>query len=506
MKEIRTKAFQGCKSNIIRITACRDVALLSLQTSSTRTPLPRPEEWRQEHTSSPSCGACEHRRGTPPRPDEHHQQTSPRRPPQVLQRIGEGAVDRKSPGDGDKGPTGAPPQASVEATNRRPRNLPTTPPMVRKRPKTTMTIHTTNKPPKGIPPGLHPSPRGAREDDSHAAEQTPGSDSPLPLRLRGSLQHWSFASPMAQRVIRKGLTWKWVNKPPALSWPPLSTCRGTLTHHISRLLAEGIIAEVPLQKCYPSRLFTVPKTSGSGGERVVIDLSVLNLHIACPTFKMCTVSKVRNSVPKGAYFTSIDISDAFHHIPIHARFQKYLAFAHEGRLFFFQAMPFGINIGPRIFSLVATEAVKRLHNEGVSASVYIDDWLLWDRSPKTLKHHTSVTVNLLQRLGFTLNLKKSQLESSPTSLTWASHGQAPTTPSSRAAKLWRRVSTTALEALQLRSLPLKRYQKLLGSINFVAPYIEYGPLHLRQIILTSPNYKDKKSHPPSQLFWQHLRW
>ena len=64
----------------------------------------------------------------------------------------------------------------------------------------------------------------------------------------------------------------------------------------------------------------------------------------------------------------------------------------------------------------------------------------------------------------------------------------------------------ALETLQLPSLPLKHYQKLLGSINFVAPYIEYGPLHLRQIILTSPNYKDKKSQPPSQLFLQHLLW
>ena len=389
-----------------------------------------------------------------------------------FQQIREGAADRTSPVDGDKGPTGAPPQASVEPTKHSPRDPPTTPPMARKHPPTTLT---TNKPPKGIPPGLLPSPRGAREGDSHAEEKTPGSDSPLPLRLRDSLQHWSFASPMAQRVIRKGLTWKWVNKPPALSWPPPSTCRGTLTHHISRLLAEGIIAEVPLQRCYPSHLFTVPKTSDSGGERVVIDLSSLNLHIACPTFKMCTVSKMRNSVLKDAYFTSIDISDAFHHIPIHARFQKYLAFAHEGRLFFFQAMPFGINIGPRIFSLVATEAVKHLHNKGISASVYIDDWLLWDRSPKTLAQHTSVTVNLLRKLGFTLNLKKSQLEPSPTitylGISWSGTDHT-LLPGSKALE---KVSTTALEALQLPSLPLKRYQKLLGSINFVAPYIEYGP-------------------------------
>ena len=311
---------------------------------------------------------------------------------------------------------------------------------------------------------------------------------------------------MAQRVIRKGLTWKWVNKPPALLRPPPSTCRGTLTHHISRLLAEGIIAEVPLQRCYPSHLFTVPKTSDPGGERVVIDLSSLNLHIACPTFKMCTVSKLRNSVPKGAYFTSIDISDAFHHIPIHTRFQKYLAFTHEGKLFFFQAMPFGINIGPRIFSLIATEAVKYLHNIGISASVYIDDWLLWNRSPRALTLHTSTTVNLLQKLGFTLNLKKSLLEPSPTitylGISWSGSDHT-LLPSSKALE---KVRTMALETLQLPSLPLKKYQRLLGSINFVAPYIEYGPLHLRQIILTSPNYKVKKSQPPSQLFLQHLRW
>ena len=311
---------------------------------------------------------------------------------------------------------------------------------------------------------------------------------------------------MAQRVIRKGLTWKWVNKPPALLRPPPSTCRGRLTHHISRLLAEGIIAEVPLQRCYPSHLFTVPKTSDTGGERVVIDLSSLNLHIHCPTFKMYTVSKLRNSIPKGAYFTSIDISDAFHHIPIHTRFQKYLAFTHEGKLFFFQAMPFGINIGPRIFSLIATEAVKYLHNIGISASVYIDDWLLWNKSPRALTLQTLTTVNFLQKLGFTLNLKKSLLEPSPTitylGISWSGTNHT-LLPSSKALE---KVRTMALEFLQLPSLSLKKYQRLLGSINFVAPYIRYGPLHLRQIILTSPNYKVKKSQPPSQLFLQHLRW
>ena len=416
---------------------------------------------------------------------------------------GDVAVVHTSPEAGDRNPTEVPPRASGEPARPQQRRPPSSPLTAGNLPPVTPP---RINPPIDAPPGRPPSPQRAREGASLEGKDTPKSDSPLPLRLRASLQHWSFASPMAQRVIRKGLTWKWVNKPPALSWPPPSTCRGRLTHHISRMLAEGIIAEVPLQRCYPSHLFTVPKTSDTGGERVVIDLSCLNLHINCPTFKMYTVSKLRNSIPKGAHFTSIDLSDAFHHIPIHTRFQKYLAFTHEGKLFFFQAMPFGINIGPRIFSLIATEAVKYLHNLGISASVYIDDWLLWNKSPGALTLQTLTTVNFLQRLGFTLNLKKSLLEPSPTitylGISWSGTNHT-LLPSSKALE---KVRAMALEFLQLPSLSLKKYQRLLGSINFVAPYIRYGPLHLRQIILTSPNFKVRNSQPPSQLFLHHLRW
>ena len=499
-KEMRTKALQGCKSNIIQIT---------LQGRSLLCPtLFHPEAI----TQAEECA-----RNAPPPPPVLHvnidggrlrtQSISTSKPlhgggPRFPANKGRGSGPHVSRGWGQRSHKGS--ASGFRGTSK---TQPEKTPYYSSYGAEASTSYApTTSPPTGVPPGRLPSPQGARGGASLVGGNALKSDSPLPLLLRASLQHWSFASPMAQRVIRKGLTWKWVNKPPALLRPPPSTCRGTLTHHISRLLAEGIIAEVPLQRCYPSHLFTVPKTSDSGGERVVIYLSSLNLHIACPTFKMCTVSKLRNSVPKGAYFTSIDISDAFHHIPIHTRFQKYLAFTHEGKLFFFQAMPFGINIGPRIFSLIATEAVKFLHNIGISASVYIDDWLLWNRSPRALTLHTSTTVNLLQKLGFTLNLKKSLLEPSPTitylGISWSGSDHT-LLPSSKALE---KVRTMALETLQLPSLPLKLYQRLLGSINFVAPYIEYGPLHLRQIILTSPNYKVKKSQPPSQLFLQHPRW
>jgi len=178
------------------------------------------------------------------------------------------------------------------------------------------------------------------------------------------------------------------------------------------MLEAGVIATQPWQACYPSPLFFVPKASG--GDRVVIDLSHLNRHILCPTFQMLTVHTRRNSVPRGALFTSIDLSDAFHHIPIHPRFLKYLAFTHAETLYFFQAMPFGINLGPRIFSLVIAEVLKLVHSLGIRASVYIGDWLLWNLSHTPRLTHTHTVLRLLQNLGFTVSTTKPLLTPSPT--------------------------------------------------------------------------------------------
>ena len=114
------------------------------------------------------------------------------------------------------------------------------------------------------------------------------------------------------------------------------------------LSEKGVIKEVPLQPWFSSRIFIVSKPQG--GSR----LSILHLHIPCPSFKMLDANKIRHAIPKKASFTSLDIMDAFYHIPIHSRFQKFIAFSIQGRLFFFQSMPIGLNLSPLIFTTVIT--------------------------------------------------------------------------------------------------------------------------------------------------------
>ena len=65
-----------------------------------------------------------------------------------------------------------------------------------------------------------------------------------------------------------------------------------------------------------SRLFLVPNKTGDW--RPVIDLSALNNIVECPTFKMDTPELVRAILQTGMWTTSIDLKDAYFHIPIHS--------------------------------------------------------------------------------------------------------------------------------------------------------------------------------------------
>ena len=71
-----------------------------------------------------------------------------------------------------------------------------------------------------------------------------------------------------------------------------------------------------------TRLFLVPKPHQRW--RPVIDLSRLNTFLLVERFKMETPESIRTSLIPGKWVSSIDLSDAYFHIPIHPNSRKYL--------------------------------------------------------------------------------------------------------------------------------------------------------------------------------------
>ena len=302
------------------------------------------------------------------------------------------------------------------------------------------------------------------------------------LNLRSNLSLWSQAPPSTKRIISRGLTWKWSAGPSSLKFPSLNgVMKPSLDPLVNDFIRKGAVVKVDPQPCFLSRIFSVPKTPTE--ERLIIDLSNLNKFLSCPTFKMYGIRELRSSLPLGAYFTSIDLKSAFLHIPIHPRFQKYLAFDHNGSLYFFRALPFGFSLSPLIFTRVCAYPFRLLRNQGIRTSVFIDDWLLWHTNQSILITDTSEAISLLQGLGFVINFKKSSLKPSQRIIhldAICDRVAGTITPAPRQITTLRSNLRTLLAKFSTRNL-----QKALGCISFAAPLTHQGLFRLREFIRLS---------------------
>lgn len=71
---------------------------------------------------------------------------------------------------------------------------------------------------------------------------------------------------------------------------------------------------------------------------------------------------------------TVDLRDAYLHIPIHRDFQRYLRLAvkvnSEVLHFQYQALPFGLASSPRIFTKVLAKALAPLHMKTIIVIIY----------------------------------------------------------------------------------------------------------------------------------------
>ena len=113
--------------------------------------------------------------------------------------------------------------------------------------------------------------------------------------------------------MKHGLTWNWSSNPPHFR-PFFQTEDPQLKTFVKDLLQAGAV-EKTNSLLFQGPLFSVPKKN-STKRRVILDLSALNKAIDCPSFKMTTIQDVRQVLSTGGYTRSIDLKDAYWHIPI----------------------------------------------------------------------------------------------------------------------------------------------------------------------------------------------
>ena len=163
---------------------------------------------------------------------------------------------------------------------------------------------------------------------------------------------------------------------------------------------------------YYSHYFLASKKTG--GFRPILNLRGLNAYLLVEKFRMETLASILRDLQQGVWMISLDLKDAYLHVPIIPPHRKFLRFAlrdHQGilRVYQWAVLPFGLATAPRVFTKILAPIAAHLHLRGMSMYPYIDDIFHAQISKESVILTRDASVRLHLQLGFVINLAKSSL-------------------------------------------------------------------------------------------------
>ena len=271
-------------------------------------------------------------------------------------------------------------------------------------------------------------------------------------------------------------------RPPAERLPSDLSRRQVLEQEVTNLLSKRAIEKVTDNSPgFYSHLFLVKKKNGK--YRPIIDLSCLNRFIALEKFKMETTRSIRESILPGEWAVSIDLTDAYLHVPIHHSSRKYLRFLFDGVVYQFRVLPFGLSTAPFVFTKLMVVVAAAVRRTGSPVIQYFDDWLLHQAQRSTLLTNLTSAWDVIQSVGLIPNREKSDLVPSQTftyvGMFFRTHLGLVSVPPPRVDALVILVRST----LSVRQISARGFLSLLGVLNAAADLVHLGRLHMRPLQL-----------------------
>lgn len=179
---------------------------------------------------------------------------------------------------------------------------------------------------------------------------------------------------------------------------------------IHHLLSIKAIEPVPMDQrgtgVY-SVFFTVPKKNGDW--RSILDLKYVNQFIRLRNFHMESLKSILDALQPGEFMTSLDLTEAYLHVPILPAHRRFLRFCVGGVHLQFRALPFGLSTAPRVFTKLLVNPIAYLRKKGLHLHPYLDNLLIQSSSYQQAIQDTQTVKECFQHHGFLLNLEKSEL-------------------------------------------------------------------------------------------------
>ena len=191
------------------------------------------------------------------------------------------------------------------------------------------------------------------------------------------------------------------------------------------------------------------------------------------------VQNVRTSLIPGEWVSSIYLSDAYLHIPIHPNSRKYLRFCYKSQVFQFTSLPFGLATAPQVFTMIVKEVKLMALSRGLRIHQYLDDWLIRSQSQEEAQVNTQAVVDLTQSLGWIINQEKSELK--PTQVFsfvgYEYHLDSALVKPTQ--ERWLKLQDLILRLKSKRVLTARCLMSLIGLLASTEKMVPEGRLHMR---------------------------
>lgn len=225
---------------------------------------------------------------------------------------------------------------------------------------------------------------------------------------RSTSDEWSL------EIVSQGYTIEFLSLPPDcfLCSPSGNrpSKRRILQQAIHHLLEIHAVERVPKEQrgtgVY-SIFFVVPKRNDDW--RSILDLKYVNHFIWLRHFHMESLKSITDALQQGDHMTSLDLTEAYLHVPIRPSHRRFLCFCIDGMHLQFKALPFGLSTAPRAFTKLLVNPVAYLRQQGFHIHPYLADLLICSSSYQQALQDTHTIMSCLHDHRFLINLQKSKL-------------------------------------------------------------------------------------------------
>lgn len=175
---------------------------------------------------------------------------------------------------------------------------------------------------------------------------------------------------------------------------------------IDTWLADGVIIPTPGRVSHLNQLTLAARRDLEGHilkTRLCLDPRNLNSHLLnCDNFQLPRIGDILEKASGHKYFSTIDLRQAYHRLPLTEKSQPLTTFDHNGKQYMFARAPFGLKPMTSIFQ----RGMMKIFEDLDWVAIYVDDIVIFSDSAEEHSRHVQEVLQRLTKYNLIVNPEK----------------------------------------------------------------------------------------------------